>query len=400
VRLTQASLMIMKALLDIVCRVGPPLLLVVRDMDLSQLSSSDMVKKICSVSGCDSGSMLNQITLASRSPHRSSMATPAASWLDDFSSWISPSLPKCCRVNPQGPCPPPDQPPCSLDPSLCQDCQACVSVAFEQGRPSESQFQHYLPWFLSAIPSEQCAKGGAGVYTDSIEKGPDGSIKGLSEGVIASSSFRAYYTPLNEQQDFIAALRHTRSLVKSLKESLGLNVYSYSMFHVFFEQYLTIYRDGALLALSPLPVIFTVILIATGSLRSSLITTSVLASLLIHLLGAMFLAGIQLNAISLVNLAMSLGIGVEFAAHISHSFSVVKAARAGNEARMARALDRTGPSVLIGITLTKLVGVSVLSLARTQIFEIYFFRLYLALVALGAAHGLVLLPVLLMWIGA
>jgi Niemann-Pick C1 protein len=30
--------------------------------------------------------------------------------------------------------------------------------------------------------------------------------------------------------------------------------------------------------------------------------------------------------------------------------------------------------VLSGITLTKLVGVSVLALARTQIFEVYYFR--------------------------
>ena len=382
--------------------MGPPLLLIVRDLDLRQsnASSSDMVKKICSVSGCDPNSMLNQITLASRSPHRTSIATPAASWIDDFSSWISPSLPKCCREHPDGFCPPPDQAPCSLDPASCIDCQACVSVAFEGGRPSTVQFQSYLPWFLSAIPSEQCAKGGAGVYTDSIQKGTQGSVKGLKDGIISASSFRVYYTPLNEQRDFIAALRHSRSLVESLKESLGLDVYSYSMFHVFFEQYLSIYADGAWLALSPLPIIFTVIFLATGSLQSSFITTSVLASLLIHLLGAMLVLGIQLNAISLVNLAMSLGIGVEFAAHVSHSFSVTMTSRLGNEARVAKALDRTGPSVLIGITFTKVVGVAVLSLARTRIFEVYFFRLYLALVALGAAHGLVLLPVLLMWIGS
>lgn len=360
-----------------------------------------MVKKVCSVSGCDPNSMLNQITLASRSPHRTSIATPASSWIDDFSSWISPSLPKCCRVHltPDGPCPPPDQAPCSLDPSLCSDCHACVSEAFDGGRPTTAQIQSYLPWFLAAVPSEQCAKGGAGVYVDSIEKGFEGSVKGLSDGIISASSFRAYYTPLNEQLDFIAALKHSRSLVSSLKESLGLDIYSYSMFHVFFEQYLTIYSDGAWLALSPLPVIFTVVFFASGSMQSALITTSVLASLLIHLLGAMFYLGLQLNAISLVNLAMCLGIGVEFAAHICHSFSSVRAARPGNEARVAKALERTGPSVLIGITFTKVVGVAVLSLARTQIFEVYFFRLYLALVALGAAHGLVLLPVLLMWIG-
>ena len=113
----------------------------------------------------------------------------------------------------------------------------------------------------------------------------------------------------------------------------------------------------------------------------------------------MLVLGIQLNAISLVNLAMALGIGVEFAAHISHSFSVARTKNPGNVARVVKALNRTGPSVLIGITFTKIVGVAVLSLAKTQVFEVYFFRLYLALVVLGAAHGLVLLPVLLMWIG-
>lgn len=36
-----------------------------------------------------------------------------------------------------------------------------------------------------------------------------------------------------------------------------------------------------------------------------------------------------------------------------------------------------------------------LAYARTQIFEVYFYRMYLALVLLGAGHGLLLLPVLL-----
>ena len=57
---------------------------------------------------------------------------------------------------------------------------------------------------------------------------------------------------------------------------------------------------------------------------------------------------------SLVNLAMALGIGVEFNAHVLHAFLVApgpsRAARAG------AALRAVGASVLSGITLTKLAG--------------------------------------------
>lgn len=44
-------------------------------------------------------------------------------------------------------------------------------------------------------------------------------------------------------------------------------------------------------------------------------------------------------------------------------------------------------------------GVLVLAFAKTQIFEVYFFRVYFALVLLGASHALILLPVLLALFG-
>ena len=66
-----------------------------------------------------------------------------------------------------------------------------------------------------------------------------------------------------------------------------------------------------------------------------------------------------------------------------------------NDARARHILSDWGPVLLAGVHVTNLLGVSVLVLATSPVFNVYYFRMYMAVVLTGAAHGLVLLPVLL-----
>jgi Niemann-Pick C1 protein len=73
--------------------------------------------------------------------------------------------------------------------------------------------------------------------------------------------------------------------------------------------------------------------------------------------------------------------------------------RSARARRARRALATTGSSVITGITLTKLSGVLVLAAAPSALFRLYYFRMYLAIVVVGAFHGLAVLPVLLATFG-
>ncbi|KAI5432551.1 hypothetical protein KIW84_020023 [Lathyrus oleraceus] len=373
-------------------RVGPPLYFVVKDYNYSL--ESKHTNQLCSISKCDSNSLLNEISRASLVPKSSYIAKPAASWLDDFLVWISPEAFSCCRkFTNDSYCPPDDQPPCCFPDEgpcefggVCKDCTTCFRHSdLVNDRPSTAQFKEKLPWFLDALPSADCAKGGHGAYTNSVD------LNGYKGGVIQASEFRTYHTPLNKQGDYVNAIRAAREFCSKISASLKMDVFPYSVFYIFFEQYLDVWKIALINIAIALGAVFVVCLVITSSVWSSAIILLVLLMIILDLLGVMAILGIQLNAVSVVNLIMSIGIAVEFCVHIAHAFMV----SSGDRSQRARtALCTMGASVFSGITLTKLVGVLVLFFSTSEIFVVYYFQMYLALVIIGFLHGLVFLPAL------
>lgn len=147
-----------------------------------------------------------------------------------------------------------------------------------EGRPSTEQFRSKLPWFLAALPSADCSKGGHGAYTNSLD------LAGYDSGIIKASEFRSYHTPLNKQSDFIDALRAAKNFAKKISKSLNIEVFPYSVFYIFFEQYLDIKNTTALGLSVALAAVFVVCLVITMSISTAITIIFVISMIIVDLM--------------------------------------------------------------------------------------------------------------------
>ncbi|EEQ40623.1 Patched family protein [Clavispora lusitaniae] len=387
--------------------VGPPVFFVVRDLDLTARPNQQAV---CGkFSTCKEFSLANVLEQEYRRGDVSTLAEPASSWLDDFFAYLNPSLDQCCRVRAGAQAPdfcPPHAPPRQCEPCF-ERAEPPYNISME-GFPTGKNFMTYLRHWINE-PSDPCPLGGKAPYSSAVHYNETGVI---------SSYWRTSHRPLRSQTDFIVAHQNAERIVSDLSHD-GLDVFAFSPFYVFFVQYdhivsLTVATLAAALAL-----VWVVATILIGSAAVAAVVTLVVAAVVANVAGIMAIWGVSLNAVSLVNLVICAGLAVEFTIHIARAYVTAKnddSAEAyrhfmatqdiGSPERNSEiyppaqsALVAVGGSVIGGITLTKLIGVAVLAFARSKIFEVYYFRMWLALVAIAAAHSLVLLPVALSMLG-
>ncbi|TGZ50411.1 hypothetical protein CRM22_010806 [Opisthorchis felineus] len=301
-------------------RIGPPLYFVVTEGHVYNRTEGQ--NKVCGGVGCPQSSLMGKVSDASKMASYSWIAQPASSWIDDYFDWVDPDgSPMCCRVfrNSTNLC------PASEPPSKCVTCP----VELVDGRPNEADFNHYLPGFLEQNPTMDCPKGGRAPYRVAVPLD--------ARNQTSSTYFMTYHSVLSQPDDFINALRGARRVADEINQDWRANnsdpvdsntpprnsVYAYSVFYVFYEQYVTIVNEALIQVGACLLAITVVTFLLLGlNLIATFMVVLGVVFIVLSMLALMVLWHIDLNALSLVNLVVTIGIGVEFCAHIVRAFTV------------------------------------------------------------------------------
>ena len=181
---------------------------------------------------------------------------------------------------------------------------------------------------------------------------------------VGANYFMAYHTVMKTSEDFYSALREARVIADDISQSLSteghqVEVFPYSVFYVFYEQYLTMWRD----VLTSLGISVSAIFVVTFVLLGLDVHSSIVVLITILMIVTNMFGHIPLNAVSLVNLVMvsylgmfrifpithfilsaqAVGISVEFCSHLVRAFAV--SLEPTRLARSREALVKMGTSV-------------------------------------------------------
>ena len=187
------------------------------------------------------------------------------------------------------------------------------------------------------------------------------------------------------------------------------NVTVFNPYFIYFDQFLGVLPNTVQCVGLAALIMLIVSLVFIPNPICSLWVAFAIMSIELGVLGFMAFWGINLDAISMINLIMSIGFSVDFAAHISYSYMDSEGSpddRVRNSlyslglpiCQVFNEIINNDNQLLHQGAISTILGVIGLMIAPSYIF-VTFFKMVFLVIILGALHGLFLLPVLLSLFG-
>ena len=221
---------------------------------------------------------------------------------------------------------------------------------------------------------------------------------GAQDVVLTGATMGFYLNNQHVTSDFLDAIVDTRERVDACKSSEANHwTYAFGYTYKYWEQYLHSWDDLVEVVGYSMLGVIAITFLFQFSLRSSLTLAVVIAMVVVELAGYIPEHGrLKLNAFSIVNIAISVGMAIEFTAHIVHQFL----AEPGTDKkdRVIRALGYMGEPMFFGM-LSSLISSAFLAFSATEFIRQYYFAMFFVMIVIASVNGLVLLPVLLSFVG-
>lgn len=253
----------------------------------------------------------------------------------------------------------------------------------------------FYPTFNQWIGSSGVVHSPSLVCRDKVTNKNVACTDHTKQRVIAASTQPFLLEDQVTTDDITDAIKDTRERCDRAKVKGSSVAFVYGYTYELWEQYLNI--KNLLHSICG----FTLIGIAGATMICQLSPTSSIwicvTILVINLecYGAISLLAVKLNAFSVVNLCISVGMAVEFTAHYSRAFLVADGDR---NQRMRTAFKDVGAPMLSGAVSTFL-SIVWFALSKVKFIKTYYFNMFAAVTFIAFFNGTVFLPVLLSLIG-
>jgi len=197
-----------------------------------------------------------------------------------------------------------------------------------------------------------------------------------------------------DDQKSVEVMDDLRSAIESWTDMPGGKAFPYTYQFLSWEVFRIIRKElFTSVGLCLLAVLVIVTVIIAHPATAGLVFLCVLI-VIVDILGCMHMWGLAIDNVTVIQLVIAVGLSVDYAAHIGHSF-MTKGGTNGE--RVIATMGDVGSAVLNGGVSTFL-AVMLLSLSKSYVFRVLFQTFFLTVV-LGLAHGMIVLPCLLTLLG-
>ncbi|XP_028417678.1 patched domain-containing protein 3-like [Dendronephthya gigantea] len=269
----------------------------------------------------------------------------------------------------------------------------------------DSWYEKYIEWANKSVPdsvynTSRTIKTESQFYTElkSFLNSSNGKrftndiVWNKQKTEIVATRIRAFLKILTETQDHVKAMDKLRNIIENIGFSSDPIVYNRLI--LFAEGHKVISQELFRNILLAMAVVFLVTLVIIASPVMSVLVFLCVVFTVVDVTGLMYFWGLTIDTVSTVVIIIAIGLSVDYASHVGHTFLVKSGNRKERTIKMYRDI---GPAVWNGGFSTFLAIVP-LATSQSHVFTT-FFRILFGVVVFGVFHGLFFLPAILSMIG-